>query len=101
MTASLNGIFVNYAADILTDTVDGLSAAQMIRACAAYAIEYGVDLRHAAVPYEARNKRTALAENLLRFEEPQRYRIIRELCELAGQVERLDVRRLKLQLITR
>jgi hypothetical protein len=97
----LSAVFVNYASDILADTSLGLSASQFIKACNAYSIEYGVEIPHTSIPYEARNKRTALAENIMRFEEPQRYRIIKELCEHQSISERNEVRKLKMQLIGR
>ena len=97
----LSAAFVNYASDILADTASGSSASQFIRACNADAIEYGVEIPHTTVQYEARNKRTALAENLMRFQEPQRYRIIKELCEHPSVSDRPEVRKLKMQLIGR
>ena len=97
----LSAAFVNYASDILADTASGSSASQFIRACNAYAIEYGVEIPHTTVQYEARNKRTALAENLMRFQETQRYRIIKELCEHPSVSDRPEVRKLKMQLIGR
>ena len=101
MSASLNAVFVNHSSEVLADTERGLSASQLIKACNAYSIEYNVEIPHTTIEYEARNKRTALAENLIRFSEPQRYRIIRDLCEHPKNADRSEVKKLKLQLITR
>jgi hypothetical protein len=54
---------------------------------------------HKTVP----NKRTALYQNLMAFSEPQRYRIIRELCDhpTVRQANEQAVEKLKLRLIAR
>ena len=73
--------FIQYAADILADTNSGLSGSNIVRATAAYAVEYDVGIPHASYPFDAPNKRTALFENLMAFSGPQQYRIIKELCD--------------------
>src|SRR5438093_13691450 len=97
----LSAAFVNYASDILADTASGSSASQFIRACNAHAIEYGGEIPHTTVQYEARNKRTALAENRIRFQETHRYRVPKDFCEHPSVSDRREVRRRKLQLIGR
>lgn len=77
----MSPVFVSYAADVLGDTHKGLSGSVIIKALAAYAVEYGVRLPHPSYPYEAPNKRTALAQNLQAFSGAQQFRIISELCE--------------------
>jgi len=103
MTEPLSAQFVSYAADILADTDLGLSGSQIVRATVAYAVEYGVTVPHPVYPFVAQNKRIALIDNLMAFPDPQRYRIIRELCENPTLIERNPqaVQRLKLQLIAR
>ena len=81
MPNSLSATFVNHAADVLGGSNCGLSAQEIVRACRAYATEYAVDIPHPTFPYEAVNIRTALAENIMPFQEPQRYQIIKELCD--------------------
>jgi hypothetical protein len=76
--------FVSHAADVLGDTTTGLTGAQIVRLMNGYAVEYGTTIPHAAYPNEALNKRTALYENLLAFDGPQKYRILRELCNYIG-----------------
>lgn len=98
MPDSLSEVFVSHAAEILGIL---LGAADMIRRSRAYAVEYNVTIPHTSVQYESRNKRTALAENIMAFEEPQRYRIIKELCEIPSIADRDEVEKLKMQLITR
>ncbi len=95
--------FVQYASDILADTNRGLSGANIIKATAAYAVEYDVALPHPTYPFGAFNKRTALYENLMAFTPPQRYRIIKELCDHPsfGLIPKANIKELKLRLITR
>ena len=95
--------FIQYAADILADTNSGLSGTNIVRATAAYAVEYDVYIPHASYPFDAPNKRTALFENLMAFSGPQQYRIIKELCDhpsfpLGPNQKRKE---LKIRLITR
>jgi len=95
--------FIQYAADILGETNSGLSGPNIVKATAAYAVEYNVDIPHPTYPFGMRNKRTALYENLMAFSPQQQYRIIRELCDhpslpLEPSRER---RELKIRLVTR
>lgn len=76
----LPATFIQYASDILADTAKGMSGGTIVRATAAYAVEYDVRLPHPSYPFDAPNKRTALYENLMAFTPPQQYRIIKELC---------------------
>ncbi|MGQ3487549.1 hypothetical protein [Roseovarius pacificus] len=73
--------FLQYAADTLAETNSGLSGGEIVKATAAYAVEYDVHLPHPSYPFDAPNKRTALYDNLMAFDGPQQYRIIKELCE--------------------
>jgi hypothetical protein len=101
--ASLSTVFVNHAADVLADTNLGLSGGEIVRALSAYALDFNVEIPHAKYPFDAPNKRTALAQNLMAFSEPQRYRIIRELCEHPStQLRNAEgARKLKLTLMAR
>jgi hypothetical protein len=98
----LDGVFVTFATDVLGDTSLGLTAGEMDRLMRAYAMEAGVTLPH-QYPYATANKRTALAENILAFNEPDRYRILSELCEDPKIRNRNPegARKLKLQLMSR
>lgn len=95
--------FVQYAADVLADTDKGLSGADIVRATAAYAVEYDVDLPHPTYPFGAFNKRTALYENLMAFSAKQQYRIIKELCDHRSFSPKPSVERkeLKIRLVSR
>lgn len=95
--------FLQYAVDILADTSAGLSGAEIVRATAAYAVEYDVRLPHPTYPFDAPNKRTALYENLSRFSASEQYRIIKELCDHRsfGYVESPERKQLKIRLVTR
>jgi hypothetical protein len=100
---ALSALFVNHAADVLAETNQGLTGAEIVRALGAYAIEFNVEIPHPTYPFESRNKRTALSENLLAFSQPQRYRIIRDLCDhRSSQLKNADAtRKLKLTLMSR
>ncbi len=99
MTDQLPPLFVSFACDILAETSRGLSGPQIVKITAAYSIEWDVTIPHQTYPFAAPNKRTALYENLMAFASPQRYRIIRELCDYAADREAAE--KLKLTLITR
>lgn len=95
--------FIQHASDILADTAKGMSGGNIVRATAAYAVEYDVHLPHPSYPFDAPNKRTALYENLMAFSPSQQYRIIKELCDhssfpLGPSPERNE---LKVKLITK
>jgi hypothetical protein len=99
----LSTLFVNHAADVLAETNLGLSGPEIVKLTGAYALEYDVNIPHQNYPFEASNKRTALAENLMRFSESQRYRIIRELAEhkTIQMKNSAGVQKLKVQLMAR
>ena len=91
--------FVQFAADILGDTSSGLTGSDIVKATAAYAVEYDVNIPHPSCPFQAPNKRTALYENLMAFSGPQQYRIIKELCEHCSPNK--ERKELKVRLVTR
>ena len=95
--------FIRYAADILAETNSGLSGNDIVKATASYAVEYDVILSHPTYPFDAPNKRTALYDNLMAFNGPQQYRIIKELCEHRsfGFSKSKDRDELKIKLVTR
>jgi len=95
--------FVQYAADILAATNKGLSGPTVVRATAAYAVEYNVNLPYPTYPFDAPNKRTALYENLMVFSPQQQYRIIKELCDHSSFPPEPSAERkeLKIRLVTR
>jgi len=99
----LSALFVNHAADVLADTNNGLSGGEIVRKLGSYAIEFNVNISHPQYPFDAPNKRTALAQNLMAFSEQQRYRIILDLCDHPSiQARNRDgARKIKLQLMSR
>ncbi len=102
MSQGMPATFIQYAVDILADTSNGLSGSNIIRATAAYAVEYDVRLPHPTYPFGAINKRTALYENLMAFQPKQQYRIIKELCNHQSFSSVSPERKeLKVRLITR
>jgi hypothetical protein len=102
----LPAVFVTHAAGILGDTNRGLSGGEIVRVCAAYAIDANVNIPYASYPFAGRmgiNKRTALFENLMAFPSKWRYKIIRELCDhgVVQQLSAAEANKLKVQLFTR
>ncbi|SPH17921.1 hypothetical protein DEA8626_01449 [Defluviimonas aquaemixtae] len=95
--------FLQYATRILGDTKRGLTGRVIIDETAAYAAEYDVQLPHPMYPPESSSKRQALLENLMAFDGPQQYRIIKELCDHSSfsPVPNKDRQELKIRLVTR
>lgn len=95
--------FIQYAADVLGDTVLGLTGANIVRVTATCAVEYDVEIPHPTYPFDAANKRTALYENLMAFRPQQQYRIIKELCDHRSLPTIPDQKRkdLRVRLVTR
>lgn len=96
-------MFLTHASDVLGDTSDGLSGSNIVKAFTGYAFDLDVNIPHASYPFDAANKRTALLENLRRFEPEDQYRIIKELCEHPKLPQPVpdSVNNLKIQLIAR
>ncbi len=99
---NLSVLFVTHAAAVLADTEEGATEVRSSE-LSAYAVEWDTAIPHPQYPFDAPNKRTALAQNLMAFDERQRYRIIRDLCDHQSvQIRNRDAaRKLKLQLISR
>lgn len=97
--------FLTSASDILGDTHDGLSGTNIAKAFAAYAYDLNIDIPHPSYPFRSSvaNKRTALLENLKRFEPMDQYKIIKELCEHSNLPHPIadSINNLKIQLIAR
>lgn len=96
--------FLTHASDILGDTNDGLSGSNIAKAFAGYACDLNIDIPHPSYPFSnVPNKRTALLENLKRFEPIDQYKIIRELCEHPNLPHPIadSINNLKIQLIAR
>ncbi|MCX5889877.1 MAG: hypothetical protein NTY36_10540 [Deltaproteobacteria bacterium] len=98
---SLPSVFIIYAASVLGETSEGLTASEIIKYSTGYAVEFDVDIPHAAYPFDAPNNRTALLDNLNVFSAKQQYKIIKELCGLERFKDNHNVRDLKIKLISR
>ena len=96
-------MFLTHASDVLGDTNDGLSGSNIVKAFTAYAFDLDVNIPYSSYPFDAPNKRTALLENLKRFEPEEQYKIIKELCEHPNLPQPVpdSVNNLKIQLIAR
>lgn len=73
--------FIEQAAGVLGDTTMGLTGSEIVSRTAAFAVDFDIDIPHASYPFEAPNKRTALAENLASFTPEQQRSILIDLCE--------------------
>lgn len=95
--------FLSKASDVLGDTSNGLSGSNIVKAFTDYAFDYDIEIPHSSYPFDSPNKRSALLDNLLRFEPEQQYKIIRELCDHAKLPQPVsdEVNNLKIQLIAR
>ena len=84
----LPDVFVSHAADVLAETNSGLTGAQIVKYCNAYAVDFGVDIPITSSNFGKfgsviPNKRTALYRNLSVFNGQQQFVIIKELSELS------------------
>lgn len=95
--------FISYSADILGETISGLSGSKIVQYCSAYAIDFNIEIPYSEYPFpsDLSNKRTALRENLKAFSAEQQFQIIKELCELEQFKGNNDVKDLKIKLISR
>jgi hypothetical protein len=98
---SISNVFIIYAASVLGDTLQGLTASEISKYLTGYALEFDVDIPHATYPFDAPNKRTALLDNLNVFSGKQQYKIIKELCELERFKDNHKIRDLKIKLISK
>lgn len=91
--------FLSHAATVLTDNL--LTGQKLVDITSAYAADFNVDIPHAKYPFLAPNKRTALLENLIKFEPMQQYQVIRELCDrLTPDGNNLKLVSLKVKLLS-
>ncbi len=95
--------FINLAADTLAETHDGLSGSRIAEFCSAYADDYNVEIPYHEYPFpsDLPNKRTALRENLKVFNPEQQFIIIKELSELPHFENNIDVKDLRIKLMSR
>ncbi len=78
LNSGINTAFIQRTAEIFSEV---LSGSQIVSITSAFAFDFNVDIPHATYPFEARNKKTALFENLQAFDAAQQYQIIYELCD--------------------
>lgn len=71
---------LSHAADVIAETNNGLSGPKLVSYCNAFAVDHDVHIPHAAYPFQAGNKRTALLENLRAFPPQLQYSLLMELC---------------------
>lgn len=104
MRDGISTAFIQRAAEVLSAA---LSGSQIVSVTAAFAYDFDVDIPHAAYPFKAGNKKTALFENLRAFGPIQQYQVIYELCDRVGTgpgatpEQKLGASQLKLTLLSR
>ena len=98
---SLDKTFLNYACDNLAETNYGLSGSLIVKYSNEYALKYNRKIPHRTYPFEARNKRTALFENLLSFDAPEQFQIIKDICELSNISNREETKQVLQKLYAR
>lgn len=81
MQNAISTAFIQRAAEVLSEA---LSGSQIVSVTSAFAVDFNVDIPHAAYPFIAGNKKTALFENLHPFSPGQQYQVIYELCDRVG-----------------
>jgi hypothetical protein len=96
--------FISHAAEVLGDTNRGLSGAQIVKYCNAYAVDFDVKIPITSSDFGkfgsvVPNKRTALYKNLVEFNGNQQFVIIKELTELPVFEENEEVSKLKSNLL--
>ena len=95
--------FINYATPILADTDSGISTADVINICSKFSVKYNVNIPHTKIyknfsTQSFSNKRTALKENLLRFNEEEVFNIIEYICNLSYMDNNSNFKEVKLLL---
>lgn len=81
LNTGISTAFLQRAAKILSQA---LSGSQIVSITSSFAVDFDVDIPHAAYPFSASNKKTALFENLQPFSSAQQYQIVYELCDRVG-----------------
>lgn len=87
--------FLQYASEILGETTNGLTGPQIQVYFVAKAAELNVEIPHHSYPFDTPNKRTALLENLMCFNNDEKYSVIEELCDYRDSKE-FDILRRRL-----
>lgn len=96
--------FIDYASDILADTENGITTANIISICNKFSVEYNVNIPHTRIYNNSctqtfPNKRTALKENLLKFNDEQAFNIIEYICDSQQSKDtKDDFRKVKIRL---
>jgi hypothetical protein len=95
--------FINYAADTLAETKNGLSGSRIADYCSSYAMDFIIEIPYSEYPFpdDLQTKKIALRENLKAFNSKQQFKIIKELSELPHFVDNAGVKDLKIKLISR
>lgn len=98
----MNQVFILNACDILGNTEKGLKGSQITSKLKAFAYEYNVDIPYPSVQAMQEkgcpNKRKALYENVIKFNEEQQYMIIKTLCLEPNIANNKEIKELKAKL---
>lgn len=97
----LDDSFLTRASDTLGETNTGLSGENIVKYCSAYSNDFNKRIPYDNYPFETKNKRTDLLENLQAFDAKEQFIIIKELCELDFFKNNDNVKKLKTDLYER
>lgn len=101
MKKPLNTVFLTYASDILAHSEYGLTGTELGKYFSAKSIDHNVEIPFHKTPFiGVPNKRTAFLENLLQFNDEQRFGIITELLDHQRLSQIKEIQELKNKLYT-
>jgi hypothetical protein len=101
MKKPLNTVFITYASDILANSEYGLTGTEIGKYFSAKSIDYNVEIPFHKPPFTGvPNKRTAFLENLIQFNDKQRFDFISELLEHDRLSQIDNIKELKNKLYT-
>lgn len=101
MDESIDFSFLKYACDIIADTNNGLTGAEIVSHCNHFAVKHNISIPYAQSVAEAPNKRTALRDNIACFKIGQQVEILKYLCELPEYEDKEDFTNLRVKLLKR
>ncbi|MBB4802436.1 hypothetical protein HNP37_002509 [Flavobacterium nitrogenifigens] len=101
MKKPLNTVFLTYASDILANSEYGLTGTELGKFFSAKSIDHNVEIPFHKPPFiGVPNKRSAFFENLIKFNDEQRFEIITELLDHERLAQEINVKELKNKLYT-
>lgn len=88
MRKPISNVFLTHASEILGETQNGFTSSEIAKYFSAKSLDYYVDVPHYKLPFsDVPNKRTALLENIQKFDSVQQFEILNELIEKKNDLE--------------